>query len=143
MSRIPLLMLASGIVVAALFGGEAGALGQAEPTCPPAPGCNPTLKASPSSARRAHGVANVTFSGRGWSWNLVCDPKITLSATDATGDTTRLPSVRVKETARSFSKRYSLKLARGAYTVTATRSCDTEEGGDLQPGTASTQLTIK
>jgi hypothetical protein len=121
-------------VIAAALAVPAIALGQSNP--------QPTLKFSPASVKSG---GKVTATGKMWSTGENdCNTTIALSATDASGQATTLPTLHLrKPTQRTFSKRIAVKLPAGTYTVTASQDCDDEEGGDAVTSTAQAPLTVK
>jgi hypothetical protein len=122
------------VVIAASLVGPATALAQSNP--------QPTLKFSPASVKSG---GKVTVTGKKWSMGEIdCNTTITLSATDASGQATKLPTLHLRKPSQTrFSKRIAVKLPAGTYTVTASQDCDAEEGGDAVTSTAQAQLTVQ
>ena len=122
------------VVLAAALVVPATALAQSNP--------QPTLKFSPATVK---GGSKVTVTGKRWSMGEIdCDKTITLSATDASGQATSLPTIKLKKASQTkFSQRIAVKLSTGSYTVTASQDCDAEEGGDAVTSTAQAQLTVR
>jgi hypothetical protein len=101
---------------------------------------HPKLKFSPSTVKQKNGAATVTATGKNWGASG-CSKTITLTAKDASGNQTALSSVTLKKKTSSFSKRITVSLAPGQYTVSAGQVCTNEEEPDSTV-TVKATLTI-